>query len=76
MARSVLVDGLSAAEAARREGLTRQAAHIAVHSVLRAHREAGGYPRSWRAVTVVVPPDVAVEVRELEMAALREAGLL
>lgn len=76
MARSVLVEGLSAAEAARREGLTRQAAHMAAQTVLRAHRAAGGYPRSWRAVTVVVPPEVEEQVRALADEAMREAGLL
>lgn len=63
-ARLVLCEGLSAGEAGRRLGRTRAWAHRAAARIRRAHREAGGYPASWEVVTVVVPPDVAAEVRE------------
>jgi len=60
MARAVLCEGVSCAEAGRREGVSRQAAWGAEQSVLRALRT--GYPDDWAVVTVVVPPDAADEI--------------
>lgn len=75
MARAVLLEGISATEAGRREGLTREAARAASARVMREHRGAGGYPRDWVVRTVVVPPDVAEQIDALERAALGRAGM-
>ncbi|MEW6647200.1 MAG: TrfB-related DNA-binding protein [Pseudomonadota bacterium] len=75
MARAVLLEGIGATEAGVREGLTRQAARAAVARVMREHRGAGGYPRDWVVRTVVVPPDVAEQIDDLERSALSRAGL-
>lgn len=75
MARAVLVEGIGQTEAAAREGVTRQLAHDAVQRVLVQHQRLGGWPIEWVAVTVVVPPDAADEVRAIARREARAAGL-
>ena len=75
IARAVLIDGLSQAEAARREGLTRQRASDAVSRLLRELRAEGGFPPGWRVITVCVPESIAHDMIERAMAAQRKAGL-
>lgn len=75
LARAVLVEGLGPSEAGRREGVSHEAARQAAARVLRELRIEGGYPPGWSAVTVVVPADLAIEIRELAAAAARAAGL-
>jgi hypothetical protein len=75
MARAVLVDGISATEAAHREGVTQQAASMAAARVLRELRAEGGYPPGWTAVTVVVDPATAGTIHALAQRAYRRAGL-
>jgi phage terminase small subunit len=76
MARSVLVDGLTATEAARKARLSRESARASAARVMREVRAEGGYPREWSAVTVVVPPDAAEEIKAIAKRAHRAAGLL
>lgn len=76
MAEAVLVEGISAAEAARREGVTRESARAAAARVMREVRSAGGYPVDWVTVTEVVPPEIAEEIRDVAKRAHRAAGLL
>jgi hypothetical protein len=75
MARRILVDGVAASEAARDEGLSRGRAYDAVARITRELRAERGYPSDWQAVTVVVPPAAADEVREIARRAHRRAGL-
>lgn len=75
MARLVLLDGLSAAEAGRRYGRTRETARAAAARVLREYREAGGYPRDWVTMTVTVPRHVADNIAEQVHVVHRAAGL-
>ncbi|MHB8565123.1 MAG: helix-turn-helix domain-containing protein [Acidiferrobacteraceae bacterium] len=59
MALRVLVDGWSAAEAGRREGLSRERARSAAARVARAWRETGGSPEDWRTLTLRVDATTA-----------------
>jgi hypothetical protein len=74
MARAVLVDGVGPSEAGRREGCSHEAARAAAARVVRELRIEGGYPPGWRAVTVMVPPDVAAEIEVMASMARRKAG--
>lgn len=75
MARAVLVEGIGPAEAARREGVTRQRAFNAAARLLRELRNEGGYPPGWHPVTVVVPAAAEIEIEEIARRCRREAGL-
>lgn len=75
MARAVLCEGHSQAEVARRHGVTPQRVWDAVRRVEREHRGIVGCPPGWTVLTVCVPVDVEIEVREMADAALRRAGL-
>ena len=75
MARAVLVLGHSQAETARAHGVTPQRVSDAVKRVEREHRGIAGCPPGWSVLTVCVPPDVEIEIRQLTDAALRRAGL-
>lgn len=44
--------------------------------VVRELRIEGGYPPGWRAVTVMVPPDVAIDIEDMARRAWRDAGLV
>lgn len=74
-ARLILVDGISAAEAGRQVGITRQAATKAAQRVEAVIRSQRGIPDHWECVTVCVPPERAAEIREIEREAMRAAGL-
>lgn len=71
IARAVLVDGATVAEAARAAGVSHQTAREAV---ARIRREAG-YPDDWETRTVTLPPDDMDAVQEIEERAHRAAGL-
>jgi len=75
MARAVLVDGVSAAEAARRAGVTRARAADAVARILREARAESGWPSTWEVITVAVPSEVADEIQRIARAARKAAGL-
>lgn len=65
MARRVLVDGLRPAEVARRMGVVPQTVRDKLHVIANALRAEQGAPAGWVVVTVLVPPDVASEIREI-----------
>lgn len=65
-ARRVLVDGQSIRTAADAVGRTYETVRAAVARVNRAHRELLGCPNGWEVVTVALPPEDALDVRELE----------
>lgn len=75
MARAVLVEGVGPSEAGRREECSHEAARVAAARVVRELRIEGGYPPGWRAVTVMVPPDVGMDILDIARAAWRKAGL-
>jgi len=75
IARAVLVDGVSAAEAARRAGVTRARAADVVSRILREIRSEGGWPPTWEVVTVAVPSQLADEIRSMARSARTAAGL-
>lgn len=75
MAYAVLVEGVSQAEAARREGVGRETARRAVARVLREYRRALGVPPGWETLTVSVPPEAAEEIRAIERREQERAGL-
>lgn len=62
-------------EAARRENVTREAARQAAARVIRELRIEGGHPANWESVTVVVPLELAQEIKERARKARRDAGL-
>ena len=71
MARMVLVEGHTKAEAARQHGVTRAAAGMAVARVEREHRAIVGCPPGWEVITIMVPPHrvldaLAIQRDELE----------
>ncbi len=75
LARGVLVEGVSAAEAGRRVGRCGETARAAAARVLRELRAAGGYPADWAVVTIVVPPETAEQILEIAHDRQRTAGL-
>lgn len=75
IARAVLVSGQTMAQAAREAGVSHQTAREAVARILREYRADGGYPMDWETRTVTLPRDDMDEVRHIEDAALRRAGL-
>lgn len=54
-ARLILVDGLTAAETARRLGITHPTARVAAARVTEAYRAMIGCPAGWMTVTVCIP---------------------
>lgn len=70
VARLVFIDGVAIADAGRRMNITRQAAAAAVARVRRAAR-----PSDWKTVTVIVPPSVVDEVRNIERREIKRAGI-
>ncbi len=75
MARLVLVEGVSVAEAARRHNRGRSTAQAAAARVLRARREYRQIPPDWLTITVTLPEEAAARVVEIEQQALRESGI-
>lgn len=75
MARAVLVDGLSKSAAARLEGVTPEAARQAADRILLELRREGGYPPDWQVVTVVVPAELAQDIRDRARHAAYAAGI-
>lgn len=69
----VLLDGCGYAEAGRRIGLTRQAVEQAVRAVQMGLKRGLGLPDGWVVRTVVVPPEVDLQICALAEAA--QAGL-
>jgi len=74
-ARLVLVGGHSMAAAGRAVAISRQAVHEAVARIERVHQGLAGAPRDWCVVTVCVPAGDVDAVRNIERAALIDAGL-
>lgn len=75
IARAVLVRGKTIAQAGREAGVQHETARKAVARILREYRADGGYPTDWETRTVTLPRDDMDDVREIEDAALRRAGL-
>ena len=75
IARAVLVNGQTMAQAARAAGVSHQTARAAVARIVREYRADGGYPPDWQTRTVTLPRDDMYDVREIEDRALRRAGL-
>lgn len=75
MARAVLIDGLTQAEASRQEGAGREAARRAVDRILGEQRKEIGALDHWVTITVTVPPDAADKVRLIEKRERAKAGL-
>lgn len=75
MARLILVDGVSPADAAQRHNRSRQCAYAAVYRIQAELRRESGAPAGWSAVTVVVPPGAQAEVRQIEARERKRAGL-
>ena len=65
MARRVLVDGITAAQAAREDGRTRAEASRAAARIRAELRRETAAPNDWRVLTVVVPPDLAATIEQL-----------
>ena len=75
IARAVLVRGQTMAQAGREAGVQHETARAAVARILREYRKDGGHPPDWETRTVTLPRDAMDDVREIEDAALRRAGL-
>ena len=75
LARAVLVQGKTKAQAAREVGVEHPTARAAVARSVREQRKEVGYPPDWQTRTVTLPRDDMHDVREIEDAALRRAGL-
>jgi len=65
MARRVLVDGIRPAEVARQMGVVPQTVRDKLEVIASALRAEQGAPADWVVVTVLVPPDVAADIREI-----------
>lgn len=74
-ARLVLVDGLRVIDAARQVEMKRQQVEEAVARIEAVYRKAKGMPEDWECVTVLVPPEQAEEIREIERVAMRKSGM-
>jgi hypothetical protein len=74
-ARLVLVDGMRVIDAARQMEMKRQQVEEAVARIEAAYRAARGIPEGWECVTVCIPPERVGDVREIERAEIRKAGL-
>lgn len=74
-ARMVLVDGQNPSAVARATGYGRETVRAAAARVLREWRIETGAPAGWEVLTLALPVDAALEVREIEDRALRNAGL-
>lgn len=73
--RMVLVDGKKEVEVVALTGMKQQQVNEAVRRIEAAHAAMRGVPEDWQVITVCVPPGRVADVREIEKAAMREAGL-
>ena len=71
MARAILIDGMGPSAAGRLCGRSHEAARRAARRVWERSR-CQGMPAGWTSVTVVVPAEVAEEIREVERGEQRQ----
>lgn len=75
MARAVLVEGVTPADAGKMHGATRQAARQAADRVLAEARAAAHMPDHWQPGTWILPPELVELVRVLASREYQRAGL-
>lgn len=75
LAEMVLVDGIAATVAGKKEGVTRQLAEQAANRILRELKRQGKYPQEWRVITTVLPEPMAQVMEWIESKEREEAGL-
>ncbi|MDC9720923.1 MAG: TrfB-related DNA-binding protein [Gammaproteobacteria bacterium] len=75
LAEMVLVDGMTATVAGKKEGVTRQLAEQAVNRILRELKRQGKCPQEWRVITTVLPEHMAQVMEWIESKEREAAGL-
>lgn len=76
MAKAVLVEGLTAAKAARNEGVKRQLAAQAVKRILRERQLVESYPKEWVTITATLPKQWAQLVKYIQNLEDEKAGIV
>lgn len=76
MARQVLLEGLTATEAGRSHGVSRQAAERAAKRVIKEARVIAGLPSNWVAGTWILPPELSTLIKALAKREYSRQGLL
>lgn len=76
LAYTVLVNGLSAAKAAEKEGVSRQLAAQAAKRILQQRQLVEDYPEDWVTVTATLPKQWAQLVKYIQTLENAKAGLI
>jgi len=75
LAEMVLVDGLAATVAGKKEGVSRQLVEQAVNRIFKELKRQGKCPQEWRVVTTVLPEPMAQVMEWIESKEREAAGL-
>lgn len=76
MARDILVNGLSAAQAAKKAGVSRQLAAQAARRIVRQMHLTDRFPEDWLTVTATLPKQWAQLVRYIQTVENQKHGLI